>query len=71
MTPAEAIVASTVNAAYAIGRGSDLGRIQAGFQADLLILAVDDYRHLAYRFGTNSMQTVVKRGELVCSSADR
>lgn len=65
MTPAEAIVASTVNAAYAIGRGTDLGRLQPGFVADLLILAVDDYRHLAYRFGTNLVQTVIKRGNVV------
>ncbi|MBC7260466.1 MAG: imidazolonepropionase [Chloroflexi bacterium] len=65
MTPAEAIVASTVNAAYAIGLGSELGRLQPGFAADLVILDVDDYRHLAYRFGTNLIQTVIKRGNVV------
>lgn len=65
MTPAEAVVASTINAAYAIRRGADLGRLQAGYAADLLILATDDYRHLAYRFGTNLVQTVIKRGEVV------
>jgi imidazolonepropionase len=67
MTPAEALVASTVNAAYATGRGADLGRLQPGFMADLLILEVDDYRHLAYRFGTNLVQTVIKSGEVVFS----
>lgn len=65
MTPAEAIVASTVNAAHAIGLGSKLGRLHPGFAADLLILDVDDYRHLAYRFGTNLVQTVIKRGNVV------
>ena len=67
LTPAEAIVASTVNAAYAIGRGDDRGRLQPGFTADLLILDVDDYRHLAYRFGTNLVRTVIKRGKVVFS----
>ena len=65
MTPAEAIVASTVNAAHAVGRGQKLGCLQPGFSADMLILDVDDYRHLAYRFGTNLVRTVVKRGEVV------
>lgn len=65
MTPAEAIVAATVNAAHAVGRGKDLGCLQPGFAADLLILEVEDYRHLAYRFGTNLVSMVVKRGEVV------
>jgi imidazolonepropionase len=70
MTPAEAVVAATVNAAHAIGRGADLGRVQPGCQADLLILDADDYRHLGYRFGTNLVHTVIKRGQVVCTSGD-
>jgi len=70
MTPAEAVVASTVNAAYAIGRGADLGRLQPGFIADLLILDAEDYRDLAYRFGSNLVQTVIKRGEVFFAAAD-
>jgi imidazolonepropionase len=69
MTPAEALVASTVNAACAIGRGADAGQLQPGFMADLLILEVEDYRHLAYRFGTNLVQTVIKGGEVVFSQS--
>lgn len=69
MTPAEVIVASTVNAAHAIGRGLELGRLQPGFAADLVILDVDDYRHLAYRFGTNLVQTVIKRGKVVFAAS--
>jgi len=65
MTPAEAIAASTVNAAYAIGRGQDLGRLQPGAAADLIILDAVDYRELPYRFGTNLVCTVVKGGEVV------
>jgi len=65
LTPAEALVASTINAAYAIGRGADLGRLQPGYAADLLILDADDYRQLSYRFGTNLVQMVIKRGQIV------
>ena len=32
---------------------------------DLLVLSVDDYRHLGYRFGTNLVQTVIKRGQIL------
>ncbi|MRR29255.1 imidazolonepropionase, partial [bacterium] len=47
LTPAQALAASTINAAYAIGRSMSIGSIEAGKQADLLILTVEDYRHLA------------------------
>jgi len=67
LSPAEALVASTVNAACAIGRGHDLGRLQHGYAADLLILDTDDYRNLAYRFGSSLIHTVIKRGEIVFS----
>lgn len=65
LTQAQALVAATRNAAHAIGRGNDLGTLQPGSQADFLILEVDDYRQLGYRYGTNLVNTVVKRGEVV------
>jgi len=68
MTPAEALAACTVNAACAIGCGADLGRLQAGYAADLLILDTDDYRQLAYHFGSSLVQTVIKRGQVVFES---
>lgn len=64
MTPAEAVVAATVNAAHAIGRGADLGQLAPGYAADVLILDAADYRDLAYRFGTNPVHTVLKRGRV-------
>ena len=64
LTPAEALAASTINAAKAISREHLVGSIEPGKQADLLILAVDDYRKLSYRYGTNLVTTVVKKGEL-------
>ena len=64
LTPAQAIAAATINAAAAIGRASSLGSIEPGKQADLLLLSVPDYRHLGYRFGTNLVHTMMKRGEI-------
>jgi imidazolonepropionase len=62
LTPAQAIAAATINAAAAINRTDSIGSLEPGKQADLLILNVADYRHLGYRFGTNLVQTVIKRG---------
>lgn len=64
LTPAEAIVAATLNAAVAIGAAERVGSLNPGKQADLLILDVPDYRHLGYRFGTNLVQTVIKKGKV-------
>ena len=65
LTPAQAIVAATLNAAAAINRADGIGSLAPGKQADLLILKVSDYRHLGYRFSINLVQTVIKRGEIV------
>ena len=64
LTPAQAIAAGTINAAAALGQQHRIGSIEVGKQADLLILDVDDYRHLGYRFGINLVSTVIKRGSL-------
>lgn len=65
LTPAEAICAATINSAHAVGLGDHVGSLEVGKQADILILDVADYRHLGYRFGTNLVETVVKRGLIV------
>jgi imidazolonepropionase len=64
LTPAQAIAAATINGAAAIGRAGQVGSLEPGKQADLLVLKVDDYRHLGYRFGTNLAHTVIKNGIL-------
>jgi imidazolonepropionase len=64
LTPAQAIAAATINAAHALRRADRIGSIEPGKQADLLVLSVPDYRHLGYRFGTNLVQQVVKRGQV-------
>ena len=64
MTPAQAIAAATINAAHAIRRANRIGSLEPGKQADLLILSIPDYRHLGYRFGTNLVKQVIKRGRV-------
>lgn len=64
LTPAQAVAAATINSAAAIGRAASVGSLEPGKQADMLILSVDDYRHLAYRFGGNLVQTVIKKGKI-------
>jgi imidazolonepropionase len=68
LTPAEALVAATLNAAYAVGLGARVGSLEAGKQADILILSVPDYRHLAYRVAENLVERVIKRGQVVWPS---
>jgi imidazolonepropionase len=65
LLPAEAMNASTINAAYAVGLGERLGSLEVGKQADLLIVNAPDYRYLAYQFGGNLVERVVKRGQLI------
>ena len=65
LTPAEALNASTINAAHAIGLGDRIGSLEPGKQADLLVLDVPDYRHIAYRFGGNPVVQIVKKGKVV------
>lgn len=64
LTPAEAVVAATINAAYASGVGEETGSLEPGKAGDVLILDVSDYRHLAYRFGENLVSTVIKDGKV-------
>ena len=64
LTPAQAIAAATINAAAAIGRAAQIGSLEPGKQADLIILSEDDFRHLGYRFGTNLVTTVIKKGKI-------
>lgn len=65
LLPSEALNAATINAAFALAMGDRIGSIETGKQADLLILGIKDYRHLAYEFGGNLIDTVIKNGKSV------
>jgi imidazolonepropionase len=65
MTPAEALTASTLNAAHAVNRAAETGSLEEGKKADILILDVPNHNFLGYRFGANLVSKVVKDGKLV------
>jgi len=65
MTPAEAIVAATYNAAYSLGRHKRIGSIEVGKQADLAVFEVEDYREIPYYFGVNTCWLTLKSGRVI------
>jgi len=65
LRPSEALAASTVNAAHALGRGSELGSLEPGKRADVAVLDAPSHIHLAYRLGVNIVDTVIKGGRVV------
>jgi len=67
MTPAEAITAATINAAYSLGRGDEIGSLEKGKRADFVIHDCEDYRELAYFFGIEHASEVFVAGKLVFS----
>jgi imidazolonepropionase len=68
MTPAEAIAAATINAAYALQREKQIGSLEVGKQADLAVFEVADYREIPYYFGVNHCWMTVKRGRVIHAS---
>jgi imidazolonepropionase len=71
MTPAEVLTAATINAAHAIRRGHEIGSIEEGKKADLVLFDVSNYMSLQYAFGVNHVHTVIKGGEVVLSNEIR
>jgi imidazolonepropionase len=69
MSPAEALTASTVNAAYSVNRGDRIGSLEPGKLANFVIFDCEDYRELAYWFGIPQTHSVYVRGECVSRSA--
>ena len=65
MTPAEAIAAATINAAYSLRREKTIGSLEVGKQADLAVFAVADYREIPYYFGVSRCWMTVKRGRVI------
>ena len=65
MSPAEAVTAATINAAYSLNRGHDRGSLEPGKRADFIVADCDDYRELAYFFGVNHVSKVFVQGSNV------
>lgn len=65
MTPAEAICAATINGAYAVERGDQIGSVEVGKQADIIIMDLPDYRLIPYFYGMNHCSMVIKDGEII------
>ena len=65
LTPAEAVTAATINAAWAIGRETSVGSLDIGKKADVVIWDMPTVSYLPYHFGVNLAETVIKNGEVV------
>ena len=65
LTPAEAINAACINAAFAIDRGHEIGSLEVGKKADILLLDIDNHKKLPYFFGVNLVSRVIKSGIVV------
>jgi imidazolonepropionase len=65
MTPAEALMAATINAAHSIQKAAEIGSLEPGKKADAVVFNVPNYRFLSYRLGMNMVDTVVKNGSVV------
>ena len=65
MTPAEAIVAATINAAYSLRRDHKIGSLEAGKQADIAVFEVEDYREIPYYFGMDKCWMTLKKGQTI------
>jgi len=65
MSPAEAVSASTINPAYSLGRGDQIGSLESGKLANFSIFDCVDYRELAYWFGVQQTDSVYVKGRRV------
>jgi len=65
MVPREVIQGTTIHAARSMGREKEIGSLEVGKQADILLLAIPNYRYLPYHFGVDHVEAVIKKGEVV------
>lgn len=65
MTTAEALVASTINAAHSIERAHEIGSLEEGKSADIVVFNAPNHRYFSYHYGVNLAERVFKKGMLV------
>ncbi len=65
LLPSEAINAATINAAFAIDRGDEVGSLEVGKKADIILLDIDNHNKLPYYFGINLVERVIKSGKVI------
>jgi imidazolonepropionase len=68
LSPAEALTASTLNSACAIQRQDEIGSIEIGKKADLIIFDVPNHNFIPYQYGVNLVSEVIKNGRIVVSN---
>ncbi len=71
LTSAEALVAATLNAAHSIERAAEIGSLEAGKRADLVVFDAPNHKHFAYHYGVNLAEKVYKDGKLVAENGKR
>jgi imidazolonepropionase len=65
LLPKEVIQAITIHAAKSMGREKEIGSLEPGKQADVLVLDIPNYRYLPYHFGVDHGETVIKKGKII------
>jgi imidazolonepropionase len=65
MVPKEVIKATTIHAARSMGREDEIGSLDVGKEADVLILDIPNYLYLPYHFGVDHVEKVIKKGRIV------
>ena len=68
LAPEEALTACTVNAAHVLARADRKGRLDVGFDADIVLLDAEDWRHVAYHLGGPVVHTVLQGGRMAWNS---
>jgi imidazolonepropionase len=71
MTTEEALVASTINAAHSIERAHEIGSLEEGKKADMVVFDAPNHKYLSYHYGINLAEKVFKNGELVAEQGRR
>jgi len=67
----EALTAATLNAAACLGLGAEVGSVEEGKRADLVLLDAPNLLHLAYHYGVDPVAAVVKAGRVAHRTATR